>query len=139
MDLNKFCTAVNNWDFIRGAEQNFGKFSIQGGVLVNAPSKIVEGQYFRITGSLFNDGVYQYGSADLIDENFTGSVWLMAVPNEVLELVEEISRWEEANASQINSPYTSESYGGYSYTKDQSKSTWQKAFSSSISRWRKIG
>lgn len=138
MDLNKFCSTVNNWDFIKRANVKKGTYTIEGGSIINAPAEAVEGQYYRIVGSLFNDGVHQFGIADLKDENFTGSVWLMAVPNEVLELVEEINEWEQKNASQLNNPFTSESYGGYSYTKDESQSSWTKAFSSQLSRWRKI-
>lgn len=138
MDLNKFCSTVNNWDFIKRANVKKGTYTIEGGSIINAPEEAVEGQYYRIVGSLFNDGVHQFGIADLKDENFTGSVWLMAVPNEVLELVEEINEWEQKNASQLNNPFTSESYGGYSYTKDESQSSWTKAFSSQLSRWRKI-
>lgn len=138
MDLNKFCTEVRNWDFIRRAEIIDGTFTIKGGCLINPPAKLVDGQYFRIVGSLFNDGVHQNGINELKDENFTGSVWLMAVPSEVLDLVAEIDKWEKDNSSQINSPYTSESYGGYSYTKDSKKTTWQGAFASALSKWRKI-
>lgn len=138
MDLNKFCTAVNNWDFIKRAEKKYGKFSIEGGAITNAPEELAYGQYYRIVGSLFNDGVHQFGIDDLRDENFNGSVWLMAVPSEVLDLVDEISKWEKQNADILNNPYNSESYGGYSYTKDPNQSTWQKAFSSALSRWRKI-
>lgn len=53
---------------------------------------LANGQYFRIVGSLFNDGVYQY-PAELTDETFTGSVWALAIPKALLSTVEEITAW----------------------------------------------
>lgn len=43
-----------------------------------------EGQYFRVVGSVFNDGLYQYPTKDMIDEIFDGAVWALAVPKAVL-------------------------------------------------------
>ena len=74
----------------------------------------------------------------------------MAVPQEVLDLSAEIDEWKAKYAtvdSQSMSPYNSESFGGYSYSKsaggssDSSKgnpSSWQSAFSNRLNRWRKI-
>ena len=38
------------------------------------------GQYFKIIGSVFNDGIYQYPVTGLTDEEFEGEIWAMAVP-----------------------------------------------------------
>src|SRR5699024_9933803 len=74
------------------------------------------GQYFRIVGSLFNDGVYQYADAlGLTDETFDGSVWALAIPKALLSTVDEITAWQAKNGD--SGPYTSESFGGYSYSK----------------------
>ena len=103
-----------------------------------------EGQYFRIVGSVFNDGVHQYPASELTDEVFEGEVWAMAVPPAVIALKNEIEEWNNNNNG--NSPFVSESFGGYSYTKGTSSrgngtSTplgWKDVFASRLDQWRKI-
>ena len=102
------------------------------------------GQYFRINGSDFNDGVYQYPCTDLVDETFYGSIWPMKVPADFLALAAEIEAWQEKNGDVATGPYASESFGGYSYTKastsDNTSSavTWIDAFSTRLEGWRKL-
>ena len=102
------------------------------------------GQYFRVIGSIFNDGVWQYGDTDLTDETFDGAIWAMAIPPAVLELNEDIDSWLEQYGETQNSPYSSESFGGYSYSKNSSggsgadKSTWQGVFAPRLNKWRKM-
>lgn len=99
---------------------------------------LVNGQYFRIVGSLFNDGVYQY-PAELTDETFDGSVWALAIPKALLSTVEEITAWTAKNGD--SGPYTSESFGGYSYSKaTNSKGMavgWRDVFSAQLAPWEK--
>ena len=99
---------------------------------------LVDGQYFRIVGSLFNDGVYQY-PAELTDETFDGSVWAMAIPKALLSTVEEITTWTAKNGD--SGPYTSESFGGYSYSKaTNSKGMavgWRDVFATQLAPWKK--
>ena len=116
------------------------KFSIEGGALV-VPF-LAEGQYYRIDGSLFNDGLHKYGDADLMDETFFGAVWALAIPRPVIKLAEDIKEWETKNGAAA-SPYQSESFGGYSYTRaTDSKTglplTWQAAFRGRLNPWRKL-
>lgn len=104
---------------------------------------IKEGQYFRIIGSVFNDGVYKHPVTNLTDETFNGAIWAMAIPKTVLDMVEEIEAWNTKNAERVTSPYQSESFGGYSYTlKPENGSgggvTWESAFASRLNAWRKI-
>ena len=100
-----------------------------------------EGQYFRIIGSVFNDGVHQYPASDLTDEVFNGAIWAMAVPPSVIDLSAEIEEYNKSDSGK-SSPYTSESFGGYSYTKATDANGapigWQKAFASRLSKWRKL-
>lgn len=102
------------------------------------------GQYFRIIGSVFNDGVYQYNDElTLTDETFTGEIWALAIPRALLDTVEEIEAWEAKNGETVSGPYTSESFGGYSYTKATDAQTggavtWQGTFRSRLNIWRKI-
>lgn len=97
------------------------------------------GQYFRIVGSVLNDGVYNYPAENLKDEEFTGSIWALAVPPAVLSLVEEITAWQAKNGAY--GPYTSESFGGYSYTRATKSNGqavgWQDVFDARLSPWKK--
>ena len=102
-------------------------------------------QYFYIKGSIFNDGVHQYPPDDLEDEIFVGEIWAMSIPPRLLTLVQEISDWNTQYENTINSPYQSESFGGYSYNKASGNNssggsfiTWKDIFGSKLNRWRKI-
>ena len=146
--LTQICQYLRNW-FVR--ESIIGKFLVAGGVISFADGTalpLLPGQYYRIIGSVFNDGVRQYEVDTLHDEPvFTGAVWSMAVPPDFLELVEEIEKWCGDNAQALSSPYASESFGGYSYTlrsgggssgANDVAITWQGQFSSRLGPWRKI-
>lgn len=148
MNLADLCAEIRN-HFEKS--KYFGKFSIQDGVIdlsdIEYDGSIQDGQYFRIVGSVFNDGVYQYPAAGLIDESFDGAVWPMAVPPAVLSLLDDINAWlsDPKVVEAMSRPYQSESFGGYSYTKASgsgsasgSALTWQSQFSSRLNRWRKI-
>lgn len=141
--LTDLCQYLKNWFVYDDKNKHFGKFSINGGKI--APLfDLQEGQYFRIIGSVFNDGVHQ-SSDELIDENeFEGAIWLMSVPPVVVDLSEKIAKWIDDNKDSLNSPYQSESFGGYSYTKASGNTSsglinWQSQFADELSRWRKIG
>jgi hypothetical protein len=102
------------------------------------------GQYFRIKGSVFNDGVYQFPAEGLHDEEFSGEVWAMAVPPSVIALVADIEKWVDDYGSVIDSPYQSESFGGYSYSKASGSNSgsgsvdWQDVFRNRLNQRRKI-
>lgn len=142
--LTELCQELNNW-FER--EKRSGSFRIVDGML--EADFLLPGQYFRVMGSLFNDGVHQYGNDFLNDEDFTGSVWSLAIPVAVIKLSEDINAWRakyEAPDSSAMSPYMSESFGGYSYSKGSAISgtgtgaatSWRTAFASRMNAWRKI-
>lgn len=128
---------LNNW-FLVPDGVHAGEFTVQGGQLT-LPF-LQTGQYFRVVGSVFNDGLHQYPVADLTDETFTGSVWALAVPKAVIELAEEIDAWKTKNGDP--GPFTSESFGGYSYSKATNASGmavgWQDVFKSRLNDWRRI-
>ena len=133
--LAKLLAELNNW-FIVPDGIHHDIFTVEGGAL--ALPFLQDGQYFRVIGSVFNDGLYQH-PADLIDETFEGTVWVLAVPKAVVELSDSIAAWQEQNGS--NGPYTSESFDGYSYTKAITSKgkplTWHEAFASDMKEWRK--
>lgn len=135
--LTEVCEEIRNY-FIDSI--NHGKFEINGGSI--APLDFLQqGQYFRIVGSTMNDGVYQYPCSGLADETFVGAVWAMAVPPAVVALSAEIKAYCESDSGKP-SAYTSESFGGYSYSKATDSNgvplTWQKVFANRLNRYRRI-
>lgn len=140
--LEELMRECRNW-FVTPNGVHLGEFSIKGGSI--ALPFLRAGQYFRIVGSVLNDGVYQYGDCALRDETFEGAVWAMAVPAEFLRLEEEIKAWRTQYENAANSPFQSESFAGYSYTKSSANGNsggsvtgWQGAFASRLNKWRKL-
>ena len=131
---------IRNWFTVDGGIYS-GTFTIQDGG-ITLPF-LADGQDFRICGSLFNDGLHQYPADGLVDETFNGTIWALAIPKSVVDLADEISKWQEKNGEASVSPYQSESFGGYSYSKATDAETggavtWQSAFKRQLSAWRKI-
>lgn len=98
---------------------------------------LVEGQYFMIEGSVLNDGVYKYPATDLKNETFKGKIHALKIPQAFIQLTKEIEEWQAKNGN--SGPYTSESFGGYSYTRAEgSDGSWSGAFRARLRPWRKI-
>ena len=139
MILTEICAELRNW-FVVPDGVHIQTYNISGGS-IEPLDFLQDGQYFRIVGSVFNDGVYQYPATSLTDEVFEGAVWSMAVPPAVIDLSAEIDEYNKSDAGKV-SPFTSESFGGYAYTKATDASGaplgWQKAFASRLNRWRKL-
>ena len=138
--LEQVLMNIRNWFPVEGGIHS-GTFTIKDGG-ITLPF-LADGQYFRICGSVFNDGLHQYNVLDLTDETFTGTIWALAIPKAVIELADEIQKWQEKNGEASVSPYQSESFGGYSYSKATDAETggavtWQSAFKQQLSAWRKI-
>lgn len=143
--LTELCDYLNNY-FWRTKIQ--GNFAISDGSLTIDSLK--EGQYFRIVGSIFNDGIHQYPASDLQDEEFEGAIWSMAVPQTVIDLASDIGAWIEQYGtvdSEAMSPFASESFGNYSYSKGTSSSSsggtdnpnsWQSVFATRLNKWRRL-
>ena len=137
--LDELCAETKNYFLThKEADIHAGTYTIEDGKL--DLDFLIEGQYFRIVGSVLNDGIYQYPVKRLADESFEGAIWAMAVPKEVIALAAEIESWNEKNADTLNSPYTSESFGGYSYSKASGVSGaygWKDQFASRLNKYRK--
>lgn len=141
--LTSLCKELNNWFDV---SRQFGTFTIDSNRIEGV--ELQNGQYFRIVGSVFNDGVYQYPAEELKDETFDGAIWAMAIPAEVIALADKIDEWQAkygAVDSANMSPYNSESFGGYSYSKsgggsatDGKGGTWQSVFANELKRYRKV-
>ena len=136
--LTELCAELRNYFVVSIHE---GRFTINGGKI--APLDFIqENQYFRIVGSVFNDGVYKNtADLELTNENFSGSVWSMAVPPSVIDLAEEIKKYNESDEAKP-SAYNSESFGGYAYTKATDENGapmgWKKVFASRLNPYRRI-
>lgn len=143
--LTQICAEIKNY-FSSESDRVIGDFKIVDGNIVPSVS-ISENQYYRIVGSVFNDGVHKQGDiSDVLQDEgtFHGAVWLMRVPQDVINLATEIAEWQTKNADILLSPYQSESFGGYSYSKASSNSAtggsynWKDAFASRLNQYRKI-
>ena len=138
--LEQVLMNIRRWFPVEGGIHS-GTFIIKDGG-ITLPF-LADGQYFRICGSVFNDGLHQYNVLDLVDETFTGTIWALAIPKAVIELADEIGKWQEKNGEAASSPFSSESFGGYSYSKSTDAETggavtWQSAFRSRLNEYRKL-
>ena len=145
--IGEICATIKNY-FTYDADKHIGDFVISEGTIspvVNFPT-----DYFRIVGSRLNDGVHKVSDLakhPLKDEEFHGAIWIMSPPDHFLALVEEIESWQEMNgrANSANmSPYTSESFGGYSYSKGAGANgagtgaSWADQYASRLNIYRRI-
>lgn len=143
--LSEICAYLRNY-FDRNQPKFYGEIRIEDGALVSFEDKLQNGQYFRIVNSTFNDGVYLYPASGLTDETFSnGSVWAMAVPPDLIALIDEMEAWKTSNAYALNTPYQSESKADYSYSlkssgnsADGGAMTVINQFSGRLARWRKL-
>ena len=144
--LSELCQELRNW-FDRGQPRLHAAFQIKNGKIIDEDftNVIQKNQYFRIIGAVFNDGIYKYtDDLTLEDELFVGSIWLLAIPKEIIALSHEIDAWVSKYSDAINTPYSSESFGGYSYSKASgcgsgaSVPSWQSTFANQLNKWRKI-
>lgn len=141
---------LKNWFLVPGGIHT-GTFVVEGGSI--ALPFLSEGQYYRIIGSVLNDGLHKYGEEafqnvqfsgrPLKTETFCGTVWALAVPNAVETLAAEINEWNEKNGAAAQGPYQSESFGGYTYTiatdaQSGGALTWESVFRSRLNPFRKV-
>lgn len=148
--LTEVCAEIRNY-FTYEKDKHFGDFAIVDGQIV--PFIDFPTDYIRIVGSHLNDGVHRLSDEDdiLVDEGvFHGAIWVMSPPAAFLALVGEIETWQEMNGkadSSAMSPYQSESFGGYSYSKASGGSaesgissvpTWQATYASRLNIYRRI-
>ena len=139
--LEEVLDYLNNWFECEARE---GQFSVSDNSM-DLPC-LQDGQYFRVDGSVFNDGLHQYPVSDMVNEEFKGTVTALAIPPAVVQVSKEIEAWQKKYGEASRSPYQSESFGGYSYSKggttggtgDTSSGGWKAAFKSQLKRWKKL-
>lgn len=142
--IDEICADIRNY-FTADEDKHIGNFVIEDGVLT-PPLSLPQTTLIRISGSRYNDGIHR-SDEKLIDEAFRGGVWVMSPPQAFLELVEEIEEWQEKNGgadSPAMSPYQSESFGGYSYSKagagsgdSSTGNTWKSAYKQRLNIYRR--
>lgn len=111
------------------------------------------GRWYRILDSDFHDGVYQVPEEqagepeeepeeeeeekaetaeeeneieepeEIKSETFPCTLWVLGVPSSLLTILAEMEDWQTKYGGIMNSPYQSESFGGYSYSKSGSSSS----------------
>jgi len=144
--LYEICEHLHNFFDTRDGEfidRTADTFTISDGVISPLSSSLIAGQYIRIVGSLLNDGIYLLPSdftiSELSDETFTGAVFGLAIPRDLVTLSTEITAYVAANPATV---YTSESFGGWSGTKATGASgaplSWKTVYGARLNRWRKI-
>lgn len=139
--LEEILRTLNNW-FER--DSLVGTFKVVGGALLLPEGFLKDGQYLRVIGSTFNDGLSCWPVSDMVDEEFSGEVQALAIPPAVISLSGEIDRWRADNQKALDAPYASESFGGYSYSKEGSSSSqngstgWRAHFRDQLNQWRRL-
>lgn len=132
--LEQLLTYLHNWFRVQDAVdgKHPGTYTVENDSIV-LPF-LQDGQYFRIIGSIFNDGLYVYGSetiadedrneVQLHDETFNGSVWaLYTMPKDVFQGAKDLQTIYDKTVELVGNVsidgFTSESFAGvYSYSKD---------------------
>lgn len=136
MTVPELCEFTHNY-FDREDEPISGTFAFEPDTV---PDGVVNGQYFRVIGSIFNDGVHKAGDADLTAETFTGRVQPMRVPPAFVALALTITEYDKAIPA--GGKYTSQSFNGWSGTlasgSDGLPATGIDRYRTEINRWRKL-
>ena len=139
--LEQILMEIHNWFRVRDGLDGIhpGTYTIEGGGIVLpflAPS-----QYFRIMGSVFNDGLHRYGPdmEALTDETLGSGPTRHPLSKALVELAGEVEAWQKKYGERAASMYSSESLAGqYSYTMDTESSSWQAAFRARLDPYRKL-
>lgn len=141
--LDELCAELRNYFVQSKKDKHYGHYTVNGGIFTPPLDFLKVGQFYRVVGSTFNDGVYKNdGCGVLSDESFDGSIWAMSVPPAVIDLADRIKAYRESDAAKP-SPFVSESFGGYSYSKATSDSgaasnSWQAVFADELRKWRRL-
>lgn len=135
--------AVSLYEVLREIRNFFSGFCwtcqdepIQAGDL--SLDRLEAGDYYLVEDSGRNDGLHIQGAGELTGDRLTGYVTLCLIPNEVLALHREIVEWQEKNADAVVGLYSSETFGGYTYTRRAGENGWQTVFANRLNAWRQV-
>lgn len=130
--------------------KEWGEFTIEGNKIKREggfKGTYIKGQYIKIVGSIVNEGVYKVLDVtpseltlegELSDENYKGYLCSLAVPKAFVELCKRVNDY---NANNKPTDMISESFGGYSYTRNKSSdgsTGWTVAFKGDLRPYRKM-
>ena len=141
--LDELCADICNYFVKSENDKHAGTYTINGGTFSPPLDFLKAGQYFRVVGSTLNDGVYRFdGCGVFLDETFDGSIWAMSVPPAFIALADPPPPPPPPPPAKP-SPFVSESFGGYSYSKGQNAAgaanvSWQAVFADELRKWRRI-
>ena len=136
-----------------------GDFTITDGKVALAETYL-SGEWVAITGSRLNDGIYRikFDAGEYLltngtdnelaveDESFTGSVWRLGLPKDLIDLCKDVQAWLDSSAGQPGAgAITSESVVGFYSVKfatpkeGGNSGGWESAFANRInSGWRNM-
>lgn len=130
--------------------QSQGSSFFANGVVVSNPSIFTVKQFVLVVGSALNNGVYQITSIDLATKKLTFgtdeevdvetvicTVYGLAIPKALIEIIGEIDTYNTANTNNI----TSESIGDYSVTYatgTSNETSWVSIFRKRLDPYRKM-
>ena len=150
--LTEFCQRAKNWFDLKSDHTPYGHYSgtitittnaetHKSTISINGNVMEIPTNHFRLIDSLKNNGVHSVDD-ELAPEIFDGAVWLMVIPDGVIDLVENVVQSAIDNGKIIKSPFTSESHKGYTYNLGSANngtrpSIWD-LYDSDITPWRKI-
>lgn len=149
--LTEICAEIKNYFTYYEKDRHIGDFAIVDGQIT--PPIAMPTDYIRIVGSHLNDGVHKLSDeADVLQDEatFHGAIWVMSPPKAFLDLAAEIAEWQAKHGgvdSYAMSPYNSESFAGYSYSKSGGGSSsggsnsgsadWRSAYASRLKIYRR--
>jgi hypothetical protein len=149
--LTEICAEIKNYFTYYDKDRHIGDFAIVNGQIT--PPVAMPTAYIRIVGSHLNDGVHKLSDeTDILQDEstFHGAIWVMSPPKAFLNLAAEIADWQAKNGgvdSAAMSPFNSESFAGYSYSKSGSglssggsnsgSADWRSAYASRLNIWRR--
>lgn len=146
--IGDICAEIKNY-FVYEDDRHIGDWVIENGEI--SPVLEFPTEYIRIQGSRLNDGVHKVSEMTLTDEAFHGAICIMSPPSSFLSLCDDIAQWQDKYGdvnSESMSPFSSESFGGYSYSRGsvsgtaaasgQSVPAWQNVFAKRLQRYRRI-
>ena len=136
MTVPELCVYTHN--FFDGADDPIaGEFVFEPDTI---PAGVVQGQYFLVCGSIFNDGVHKAGDGSLTAETFRGTVQPMRVPPAFVELAQKVTDYDAALPG--GGLYTSQSFAGWSGTlatgSDGLPANGVTRYRNEINQWRKL-
>lgn len=144
--LEDVLSHIHNW-FVKDSSV-FADVSVSGGQVPQALSDYVSGKrFYRVQGSYLNDGLHDLEDDQWQDEEIDRvQVSLLAIPKPLLNIVDEIEKWEEKYGDVAKGPYFSEKFGGYEYqirgfssygVAGSPLAGWRLAFANQLNPWRK--